>query len=463
MGIKTTYNRFLLLSFVWMNVAGAYAQESMRYPVILSSRWFHPTSPQDTLSTIRMVELYHPDRIDWMYCTDAKQLAQLQARKVPYSLAINPQVPDSAGYTVHGRVEDLNGRKLAAPWMRKWKLKNPYWGCVNSPEFQKVFLTQSYKLIDLEAYGLFVDDARFNDHATEWGGCFCDHCITGFTTYLQGNGADTLKSAFNYRDYLRSVGIDSLPVKNRQVPLWANYRAFQTKSVVRFLTNWRKKVEDYARRPVTFLTNNYGGQWTEIYQIFDIGVAELPENRLNRNYILARTSEAGRLNKKQYFTLSSDDESKQLKALFLTYSTGSALIIPWDVYVHTKSQDSATRYYGNKQSFQPIYNLFQQEVKPSSKTTLKARNLRIASMVQINSNVKRDSISVYEYETTERKIIMVEAISSTKKHNITIKKNKTDLIEIIYPTLNKLTSETSDSSINVQFQDNLLVLSINNK
>ncbi|WP_423345434.1 hypothetical protein [Larkinella sp. VNQ87] len=347
--------------------------------------------------------------------------------------------------------------------MRNWKLKNPYWGCVNSPEFQKLFLDQSRKLIDLEAYGLFVDDARFNDQATEWGGCFCDHCVSGFTTYLQDNGADTLSSTFNYRDYLRSAGIDSLPAKNRQVPLWTLYRAFQTKSVIRFLTSWRKSVENYARRPVTFLTNNYGGQWTGIYQIFDIGVAELPENRLNRDYILARTSEAGRLNKKQYFTLSSDDESKQLKALFLTYSANSALIIPWDVHVPGKSQKSATRFLGKNQTFQPVYKLLREDESKFSQAVIKSNQTRRATPLQIVSKSKADSLHIQSYDLERYKIIMIEGNNRLKSHIITIQAGKTiklEDIKILFPNPNIVQVRKEEHNYKVEFSNELIIFSL---
>ncbi|RAK02561.1 hypothetical protein LX87_00681 [Larkinella arboricola] len=463
MGNNVKVYYFILFFLLWVKTTGGYAQETEQYPIILSSRWFHPSSPKDTLSTIRMVELYKPDRIDWMYCTNDSQLAQLRMRKVPYSLAINPQVPDSAGYTVNGRIKDFRGQKLAAPWMRNWKQKNPYWGCVNAPVFQQLFLQESYKLIDLKAYGLFVDDARFNDHATEWGGCLCEYCLTGFTKYLQDNGADSLKSSFNYRVFLQNEGIEVLPIKDRLIPLWIHYQTFQTQSVIRFLKTWRQEVEKYAGRPVTFLTNNYGGQWTEIYKIFDIGVAELPENRLNRNYLLARMTEADRLNKKQYFALSSDKEGKQLKALFLTYSAGSTLIIPWDVYIPTKSEQTANRYFGENQKFQPIYHLLRQGQKHILRTANANNKARKAAPFQIITESKRDSLNLHEYDFGKYRIVMIEIDKYRKSHTIKLQPStllKKENIQVLFPDPELVDIWQEGRNYKVIFSSELVILRI---
>jgi hypothetical protein len=336
-------------------VSAAVAQEPARYPVILSSRWFHPQSPGDSLSTLRMVEGYRPDRIDWMYCTDERQLTQLRERGVPYSLALNPQVPDSAGYTVRGRIEDLRGRRLVAPWMRNWKQKNAHWGCVNAPEFRETFYAQSRKLIDLGAYGLFVDDARFNDHALAWGGCFCTHCVRAFAGYLREAEPALVPADFDYREYLRAKGYDSIPTHQAGVPFWKKFRAFQTASVVRFLKTWRMEMERYAQRPLTFLTNNYAGRWNDIYAVFDVGIGELPPERVSATFVQEQVAAARARGKQQYFTLASGNEDDQLRALFLTAAVGSALVIPWDVMVTNQSKQAPRRYYGPMGLYQPVY------------------------------------------------------------------------------------------------------------
>ncbi len=439
----------------------------VRYPIILSSRWFHPSSPQDTLSTLAMVDQYHPDRIDWMYCTNDAQLAQLRARKIPYSLALNPQVPDSAEYTIRGRIQDVNGNKLVAPWMRNWNQKNAHWGCVNAPEFREVFYAKSRKLLDLGAYGLFVDDARFNDHAVEWGGCFCDYCVKAFAESLRTSGADTLAADFNFRDFLRSRGIESVTGRKTAMPFGAAFSAFQTASVVRFLTAWRAEMEAYARRRVTFLTNNYGGQWTDIYRVFDVGIGELPEDHANREYVRSRVATAENLGKKQYFTLTSGDETKQLRALFLAYSAGSALVIPWDVYVNAQSKQMPRRFFAKIQTFSPTYGLFRAQSPMPNQDLLKRsrRDARQVSEWPIAPETPDDSIDLYPYQTDCRQLVLVQARTIRKTHAISIQTpDDSTRVEVVYPPQSgAVRIRRSEHQVKIQYPDDVLILCKSNK
>lgn len=451
-----------ILIGMMLTLSGVSAQTENTYPVILSSRWFHPTSPDDTLSTLNMVDIYKPDRIDWMYCTNDTQLAQLRARKIPYSLAINPLVPDSAGYTVHGRIVDAYGRKLVAPWMKNWNMTNANWGCANAPEFRDVFYKQSRLLIDLQAYGLFMDDARMNDHAMEWGGCFCAHCMTGFSDYLRANGADSLSPDFNFRAYVRSQGPGYS--SKSSAPIAKAFRAFQTASVVRFLTDWRKAMTAYARRPLTFLTNNYSGNWTDIYRVFDVGVAELPENRVNRPYLEARLDNARRLGKQQYFTLSSDNEALQTKALFLTYSVGSALIIPWDVYVHAKSAQAPSRFFGSPDAYSPMYSLFKAESAPAP-TARRTSSLRRAAprSIQVVPVQSSDSVQTYVFSGTRQQVLQINATTQKQTHEIILKSDAALLpssIQIISPNPATVRLRARKNGVSVRFPGDLLVLRI---
>ena len=453
--------KFVLTGSLIMMAVASIAQDSLRYPLILSSRWFHPSSPQDTLSTIKMIEIYHPDRIDWMYCTDAGQLAQLRERNIPYSLAINPLVPDSAEYTLYGRIEDINGNKLTAPWMRNWKMSNQYWGCVNAPEFQTVFYSQSRKLIDLGAYGIFMDDARLNEHTMDWGGCYCDHCVKGFTEYLRAHGADTLAIDFNYRNFLHSHGIRKITNRDLSIPLIKIFQRFQTASVLRFLKEWRAEMEQYAKRPLAFLTNNYAGQWSDIYQVFDIGLAELPPDKVDIYYIRKQIALSTKLGKRQYFTLSSDDASLQLKALYFTYAAGSALIIPWDVYVNAKSKQKPFRFFGRTDTFRPAYAVFRQS---APLPTARLRGIRRAeSALTITPTTTRDSIRTHEYASTSRRIVLIEAQSPKSSHSLTVK-NRDQLtledIQVMYPEEQAVRIRQRPHQIDIEYKSNFMVLSL---
>lgn len=437
------------------------AQDSVRYPLILSSRWFHPTSSRDTLSTLRMVDEYHPDRIDWMYCTNDNQLAQLRARRIPYSLALNPQVPDSAGYTVKGRIQGLSGERVVAPWMRNWNRNDLYWGCVNAPEFKEVFYAQSRRLIDLQAYGLFVDDAGFNAAALAWGGCFCRHCMKGFAAFLRASGGDSIRTDFDYRNFLRSKGINSIAAAAPAPPLWEAFFQFQTQSVVHFLTAWRRDIIRYAKRPVTFLTNNFGGVWNSIFQVFDVGIAELPLHQLNRQYLLDCTATARRYGKKQYFTLPSNDESNQLRALYLAYSVGSALVIPWDVFApQNATEQTPTRFFGRSRTFVPAYERFHSK-------TLALPSRRPLRQGSASWTFKRpdpaDALFVYEYEVPSQWMILVQGKAAGLTNVLYAQGVRTATRaapQVLYPEPSRVHTQPQGAGFLIQYPGDILVLSV---
>ncbi|MCF2518427.1 hypothetical protein [Dyadobacter sp. CY351] len=350
MDIKSVQTIFLALLYLAIH-SSSFAQAKEELPIIMSSRWFHPRDDKDTLSTLKMIKDFHPDRIDWMYCSNTKQLEEIRKLGVPYSLAINPQIPDSAGYTVQGRIEDLNGQKVVAPWMKSWNQKNPYWGCVNSPEFQKLFLAKSKEIVDLKAYGIFVDDARFNDHAFEWGGCFCDHCISGFNKYLVNEvKKDSIDPSFNYKDYRLSRSKNTSNAKNARDPYAKLFKDFQQSSVVRFLTKWKADLKAYAGNDFVFLTNNPNGSWNKIYEIFDSGICEISAN--NRSYeSLERISKQAKAkNKTQVLSIATSDSTTFKRLSVYSYSLGNPVLLPWDLMLQPTSERSEARriYFDGK-------------------------------------------------------------------------------------------------------------------
>lgn len=311
----------------------AYGQETK---IILTSRKFYPANKQDSLSTIIKVKELQVEQVDWMYCDDPTRLDSLTRMGVPYSLAINPQLPDSAGFTTVGtRMIDRNGNPYVAPWMTKWKINNPYWGCVNNPAFQAKFLERTNQLVNLGAYGIFVDDSRFNDHAVAWGGgCFCNYCLVKFTEYLKGQGI---------------LGKNHVKIKaadiERNVDYIALYRRHQLLSVLEFLASWKFKVKTHANRPIAFITNNSGGKWSQIYQQFDTGIAEINNPRTAYAQVLASISQAKSLNKKQIFCFAFDDDIMNLSLYLYCYFRGYEALLPWDIFIAKNSIGMPSRKY----------------------------------------------------------------------------------------------------------------------
>jgi hypothetical protein len=298
--------------------------------IVLSSRWYHPTNSIDTLSTLSAINDFKAERLDWIYCDNIDQLQHLKALNLKYSLTLNPQVPDSGIYTTKSmRMVNLNGIPYIAPWMVGWKITNPYWGCVNNPSFKKLFIREGKNNINLGAYGIMVDDAKFNIHAIEWGGgCFCEFCVYAFTTYLISHGHH-VSSQFNYKNYLK----DQTLVTGGG-DLYKNlYKEFQTVSVIQFIKEWQAAMNSYSTYKVVFLTNNYGGKWDSVYKLFDVGISEIEPTANAFDDIPTIIKEAARNKKKQIFSYASENMSDNYKFYLLCYLYGAEALVPWDLWI----------------------------------------------------------------------------------------------------------------------------------
>ena len=349
--IVTTYFSFFLL------IEG----HSQVNDIILSSRSFHPRDNNDTFSTIKMIKTYGVTSVEWMYCNNKSQLSQLQDLGIKYTLAVNPQTPDSLGYTaVKTRIVNIDNLPLTPPWMKEWKIKNPYWGCVNNPEFKELFISRSKSIVDLGASGIFVDDARFNDVAKAWGGCYCSYCMKGFTQFLLSQN-EHVPNDFDYRQYLKVQSVNQDSVYN--LKLKKLFDLYQTQSVVVFITEWRNIISSYANRTFTFFTNNFNGIWdSPIYKIFDGGIAEMPANPSNTpDRILNVINKSKLLNKKQVFSYRETDVLANTSFILWSYLNGTPALVPWDIFIDMGGGKPATRYFGKENEYVDLFRFIKQK------------------------------------------------------------------------------------------------------
>ena len=107
--------------------------------VSLSSRWRHPINENDPHDTFQTAQAFRATRLDWVYSTDPKWIQECKQRGYHFVAALNSKLPDEPGGNVRerGRIRDRDGNFVTAPWMQGW---DAWWGCVNSPEYQKIFL-----------------------------------------------------------------------------------------------------------------------------------------------------------------------------------------------------------------------------------------------------------------------------------------------------------------------------------
>ena len=186
--------------------------------VIATSRYLHFV-PIHGLDTWGAMAAFNATRMDWVYTTNASFVAQAHKRNIEITLAINPQTPDGpaiAGKTTFevGRVLNLRGERMVAPWMGT---QENYYGCVGNPDFLTIQYAFVDSLLDSGTGGIQHDDPAANGEAVTWGkgdpergGCYCEHCISGFTAALLQPGVlnpseralINITASFSYRELL---------------------------------------------------------------------------------------------------------------------------------------------------------------------------------------------------------------------------------------------------------------------
>ena len=361
--------RIIFLFVVFFCHLQVYAQ----FKVIFSSRTFHPNSETDTLNTLKAIEDFEIEQLDWMYCDSKIKLNKLTEKNIPFSLAINPMIPDSLGYcTAKFRVLDIEGKPIVAPWMKNWSNKNLFWGCVNNKDFYELFLSKCKKYADLKCYGIFVDDAKMNFQFADKNGCFCDKCLEEFSSYLLNK--KSIDNKFNYKEYILNTKRDTFFDKKYSL----EFQQFQKKSVIDFHLKWMDELKKYTNNKIKFVTNNYGGNWGEIYSLFDIGLAEINEKN-NSLEIIEKISDKLKINKKeQYLSFASTNSNDNFKFILHSYFNNIVCILPWDHVLNESFGDNKIkRYYANIEEIKPIFDF------------LKNSNLKECDTLILKNQLKR--------------------------------------------------------------------------
>jgi len=254
--------------------------------------------------------------------------------------------------------------------MRTWKHSS--WGCVNSPDYRRSYLARLKQYADLGADSIQTDDPGNNWTATQWGACFCEHCMVGFNLYLKkhfevehlaGLGIEDVDE-FSYADYLRQgkapVG-DAFGRWNGG-KLKEHFVEFQRQSVEEFYRTMGEAVDKHAGRHIPVSCNNYAGRWTFPYHLFDYGMAELPHRDVHPARIRAKLLEARRLGKAQVFTFVSTDVRETRRVIAVCYANGGHLIVPWDVYLKSTPEGS-DRYFGKPEEYADLYGFVRERTR----------------------------------------------------------------------------------------------------
>ncbi len=340
--------------------------------VCFSSRWAHPQNAQDPHDTFQTAAAFQATDFVWIYSLDAKFVDRMKQAGGKVCLAVNSLVPDAPGSNerLRGRILDLDGNRVTAPWMRGWK--GSYWGCASSPEYRASYVAFANRAVDAGSDALQMDDPTMNMSAVNWGGCFCEHCTAGFRRYLQEHAAadDLAKwgiqdlAQFDYREYLKSrqAPVGDAFAKYDGGTLKRSFAAFQEQSVREFYRVVREQIDAHAGRHVVFSSNNYAGRWQFPYDLFEFGMAELPERDANPKAIYQRLAEARRQGKAQLFTLvpkamDGSEVGLTRRVIAISYACGGHVIVPWDVYTGS----DRPRYFGKPEQYADLYCFVRQQ------------------------------------------------------------------------------------------------------
>ena len=230
------------------------------------------------------------------------------------------------------------------------------------------------RAVDAGTDGLQMDDPPMNAAAVRWGGCFCPHCMAGFRRHLKDQaaadelakwGIDSL-DRFDYRSYLkaRKALVGDAFAKYDGGSLKRQFIAFQEDSVRAFYRDVRAEIDAYAGRHVVFSSNNYAGRWHFPYDLFEMGMAELPERDANPKAMYERFADARRRGKAQLFTfvpkgIDGSEVAQTRRAIAMSYACGGHLIVPWDVYTGSNSP----RYFGEPDQYADLYQFVREHAR----------------------------------------------------------------------------------------------------
>jgi hypothetical protein len=166
-------------------------------------------------------------------------------------------------------VLDIAGEKVVPPWLTETANGVPsYWGCTNNPIF-RAHLDHRIELSSGAAGALLhIDDHLGTAASMNFGGCFCEHCMRGFRSWLKANrtvsqlaglSVDSVDT-FDYAARVRNVGITTRvayisTLHYESLPLAKEFLAFQRDAIFSVIHHLRNKAAAVWGREVALGVN----------------------------------------------------------------------------------------------------------------------------------------------------------------------------------------------------------------
>ena len=159
-------------------------------------------------------------------------------------------------------VRDLNDKPAITWWAHRYKGHPPYFFCTNSPAYRHYLMYQLRRVMQAGADWLMIDSAipTIASLNARYGGCFCQHCMSGFRDFLRANlSAADLASreiaeleSFDYREYLLARGYTDERYRAEilafppVIPLAGEYFDFQWKEVNALFRAFKRYAQEFG-------------------------------------------------------------------------------------------------------------------------------------------------------------------------------------------------------------------------
>ena len=183
---------------------------------------------QGLYDTWEAAAAFHANRIEWVYSNNASFVSDAKQHGMrSVQLTINANLPDrnTSGSYLVGRMLNVDGVPIGAPWMQQWS-NPPKYGCINNPAYMDIVQAVVRSSLADGAITIQHDDPATNGEGVTWNrgapnasGCYCQYCMAGFTAALT-SGPTALNvsmlqrlnvtNSFNYKEYLLSHGLSGV-------------------------------------------------------------------------------------------------------------------------------------------------------------------------------------------------------------------------------------------------------------
>ena len=314
---------------------------------------------------------FHATTLAWAYIDDPSFISRVtQSGRVFGGAAAAPSYSgpkDGDNWLRQVAILNRRGEVIIAPWKRTWK--PTLWGCLNNPRLERGYLDYLKRYIDAGAQVMQRDEPGGNRSAVEWGGCFCDHCMSGFRNYLANHttpeqqeqlGISPLDQ-FDYRDRLERV---NAPIGDAfgnwdGGPLKELFHTFQSEATVAFHRRARAAMDAHAGRRVPFSCNNGVRKWGEIELEFDWAFGELSYRHATAEYLYEAMRTAAANDRAQIVTMPKKGDRLDMQkwtrltrqTIAMAYACGGHCMVPWDVYMPR----DAPRYFGTAEQYADLF------------------------------------------------------------------------------------------------------------